>query len=274
MDEPQHVGVDAGTLRNVRRGSGSSPLLLLHTFRTQLEYTTREIAPALDDRFEVYALDLPGHGESSRDPDLRYDEPLFTGAVAQFIERLDLRDLTVLGESIGGTIGLLLGARMPDRLTRVIACNVHDSGTLIGGWLGGVFSRLGARSALVTRPEPRWVLRLALARGFQRGGPPAYFVDLLAATARSQPNFARAYHSMLANGASWARAPERYGEIPVELPVHLIDGDHNWSRPPVHAHNADLIASADGVTVLPDTGHFSFLENPAAILAEVDRVTL
>ena len=57
------------------------------------------------------------------------------------------------------------------------------------------------------------------------------------------------------------------------LPVHLVDGDHNWSRPQVRAHNADLIASAEGVMVLPNAGHFSFLDNASAVVAEVERVT-
>ena len=59
---------------------------------------------------------------------------------------------------------------------------------------------------------------LSVARGHQE-----LDVRACGATCCSQPHFARAYHSILANGASWARAPERYGEIPMELPVHLID---------------------------------------------------
>ena len=271
MDGAQRTEVDAGSLRYVERGSGSRPLLLLHTFRTQLEYH-RAIAPAFEEDFRVYALDLPGHGESSRDPGLRYDATLFADAVRQFIEHHDLREVTVLGESIGGTIGLLLGASIPDRLAGVIACNVHDSGTLIGGWLGGIVSRLGGRSALVTGPEPRWLLRRARARGFRRIDPPSDFVELLAMTARQQPHFARATHSMHANGRSWTEAPKRYLQIPASLPVHLISGDHNWSRPPVRKERATLIVSADQGTVLPDTGHFSFLDNPAGVIEEVQRV--
>jgi pimeloyl-ACP methyl ester carboxylesterase len=56
--------------------------------------------PELSKRFTVYALDYPGHGYSDI-PQARYDAAFFTKAVEGFLDKLDLRDVTLAGVSIG-----------------------------------------------------------------------------------------------------------------------------------------------------------------------------
>jgi pimeloyl-ACP methyl ester carboxylesterase len=84
-------------------GSGP-PLVLLHTIRTQLDYF-QELIPALSRHYEVYALDLPGHGHSSILP-TEYTEPLFRSSVSEFVTKLNLHNVTLVGESIGGVLAL------------------------------------------------------------------------------------------------------------------------------------------------------------------------
>ena len=47
-------------------------------------------------------------------------------AIEGFLDRLDLRDVTLAGVSIGGSIALILAARHNPRVTRVIAINPYD----------------------------------------------------------------------------------------------------------------------------------------------------
>ena len=47
-------------------------MLLLHTIRTQIEYTER-IVPLLADDFQIVVPDLPGHGRSSKSLARPYD---------------------------------------------------------------------------------------------------------------------------------------------------------------------------------------------------------
>src|SRR5688572_20836068 len=84
------------TLRYLKAGSGE-PLVLLHTIRTQLDYF-EQVIPALSRHFTVYAIDLPGHGYSSIDKSAEYDEPYFRSAIASFIEKLNLENVTLAGE--------------------------------------------------------------------------------------------------------------------------------------------------------------------------------
>src|SRR3990170_2540751 len=117
------VEVGGNKLRFIKSGKGPA-LVLLHTLRTQLDLFEKVI-PELSKHFTVYALDYPGHGYSDI-PTARYDAAFFTDAVEGFLDKLDLRDVTLAGVSIGGSISLIIAARRNPRVARVIAINPYD----------------------------------------------------------------------------------------------------------------------------------------------------
>src|SRR3990172_4191036 len=119
----EYIRVNGVNLRFVKVGQGP-PLVLLHTLRTQLDMFQRVI-PELSQHFEVYALDYPGHGFSDI-PNVEYTAEFFIDSVAGFLERVNVKRATILGESIGGTIALALAARHNPRVERVIAVNPYD----------------------------------------------------------------------------------------------------------------------------------------------------
>jgi hypothetical protein len=82
------------SLRFQKTGSGS-PLVLMHTIRTQLEYF-RSLAPILAESYTVYAMDLPGHGRSPIDSDAAFDEPYLRQGVIGFLEKLNVTDVTLV----------------------------------------------------------------------------------------------------------------------------------------------------------------------------------
>ena len=55
-----------------------------------------------------------------------YDEPAMRAAVKRLVTQLDLRDVTLLGESMGATLALTTAADLPDRIRRVVAVNAYD----------------------------------------------------------------------------------------------------------------------------------------------------
>jgi alpha-beta hydrolase superfamily lysophospholipase len=103
------VKVGGNRLRYIKSGKGPT-LVLLHTLRTQLDLFEK-LVPELSKHFTVYAFDYPGHGYSDIPAGATYDAAFFTRAVEGFLDRLDLRDVTLTGVSIGGSLALLLAAR-------------------------------------------------------------------------------------------------------------------------------------------------------------------
>jgi len=83
--------------------------------RTQAEHF-RHLIPLVQQRHTVYALDLPGMGYSQIVPGASYDEPAMRDAVKRLLTQLDLRDATLLGESMGAVLALTAAADLPDRV--------------------------------------------------------------------------------------------------------------------------------------------------------------
>src|SRR5437763_372714 len=71
------------------------------------------------------ALDYPGHGYSGI-PKAQYDAAFFTEMIEGFLAELDLREVTLAGVSIGGSVALIIAGQRNSRVARVIAINPYD----------------------------------------------------------------------------------------------------------------------------------------------------
>lgn len=265
---------DTLSVRFQKTGSGP-PLLLVHTIRTQLEYF-RSLAPLLARSHTVYAIDLPGHGHSPIDPDASFDEPYFRRAVIRVIEELDLSAVTIVGESIGGALALTVAAALPQRVKRAYAINPYDyetrygDGIRRGNWLANVIigslqiPLLGAVNASL---ENKLILGKIMGGGYH--DPRKLPADLLAEfdEVARRPGYKRIARKVLAGWRSWSKARDYYRQITV--PVTLIYGDSDWSRPNERERTRSLIPASQMVT-LKNSGHFSAVENPS----ELARVIL
>ena len=251
-----------GRLRYLTGGTGA-PLVMLHTVRTQAEHF-RHLIPLVQEQYTVYALDLPGMGYSQIVPGASYNEPAMRAAVERLITQLDLRDVTLLGESMGAVLALTTSADHPERVRRVVAINPYD-------YKGGI-----ARSSLLARLIVTGVLapgvgpRLArveptpIMRAVLRGGVvdttalQADYLDELLKVGR-RPGYPTVARAVYANLPSLIAARSRYPEV--SAPVHLIYGEKDWSRPSDRQANRQLLPTAAFMQV-PNAGHFIALERP------------
>jgi pimeloyl-ACP methyl ester carboxylesterase len=257
---PGHQG--QGRLRYLTGGSGA-PLVMLHTVRTQAEHF-RHLIPLVQQRYTVYALDLPGMGYSQIVPGASYDEPAMRDAVKRLVTQLDLHDLTLLGESMGAVLALTTAADLPDRVHRVVAVNPYD-------YAGGLArSSLLARlivtgviapgvGPLLARLEPKPIMRAVLTGGLvDRTALREDYLDELLNVGR-HPGYPTVARAVYRNLPSLAAARGRYREV--TAPVHLIYGEKDWSRPSDRQANSQQLPNVE-FTQLPNAGHFIALERP------------
>lgn len=112
LDESQVRYVTVGTpqapvsLAYQERGRGE-PLLLIHGFGASI-YTWRHLAPLLAQRYRVVALDLKGFGDSDKPLDDKYSLYDQAKLVRQFMDKLGLEEVTLIGHSFGGGVALIL----------------------------------------------------------------------------------------------------------------------------------------------------------------------
>jgi pimeloyl-ACP methyl ester carboxylesterase len=267
LDPTRPFDDGVGRLRYLSGGSGA-PLVMLHTVRTQAEHF-RRLIPLVQEHYTVYALDLPGMGYSQIVPGASYEEPAMRAAVKQLLTQLDLRDVTLLGESMGATLALTTAADLPDRARRVVAVNAYDyaggiarSSLLARLIVSGVLAPgIGPKFAAV---EPKPVMRAILRGGL--GDTSALredYLDELLKVGR-RPGYPTVARAVYANLPSLIAARSGYREITV--PVHLIYGEKDWSRPSDRQANRQLLPDAE-YTQVPGAGHFIALERPDVLAA-------
>lgn len=262
-----YVEVSGTKLRYIRSGSGPT-VVLLHTLRTQLDLFEK-VVPELSKHFTVYALDYPGHGYSDI-PNARYDAAFFTEAVEGFLEKLDLRDITLVGVSIGAVISLIIAGRHNPRVARVISINPYDYAKGLGTARSSALGSMITYTALVP-VTGETVMRLRnfiIMKAVLRGGvadaqsiSPELMEEMY--LVGNRPNHYRAFISLIRNGESWEAARKYYGRIAV--PVLLVWGDKDWARPSERERTRSLIPGVATETI-ENGGHFLPLDRPQDLL--------
>jgi len=102
------IALTDGEMHYVDEGTGP-PILFVHGTPTN-SYEYRHLIAALSTRFRCIAPDHLGFGESSRPRAFAYTPEAHARVLKEFVERLDLKDLTLVVHDFGGPIGLPLVA--------------------------------------------------------------------------------------------------------------------------------------------------------------------
>jgi pimeloyl-ACP methyl ester carboxylesterase len=271
----RYVTVDGISIRYIVTGEGPA-LVLLHTLRTQLDMF-QKVIPGLARHFRVYALDYPGHGYSDI-PRTDYTADFFVSTVARFLERLDIEDAAVMGESIGGSIALLLAARHNPRVRRVIAINPYDYDAGRGLRRASLVANLifGLNDVPVLGETVMRLRQFPLEKRIFEGGvarkqsfPPGLLREMYRVGGRR--GHYHAFMSLVHHWPTWEQARAEYRRI--DLPVVLIYGERDWSRTEEREADARAIPGAQ-YTVVKDAGHFLSLDAPEALLGIVTHALL
>lgn len=104
---------------------GSGPVLLLVHGNPTWSFYWRDLVRAWRDRYRVVAVDLIGCGLSEKPPATEYSYRLAqrVADVRELIEKLDLRDITLVGHDWGGGIGMGAAVAAPERFKRFVLMN-------------------------------------------------------------------------------------------------------------------------------------------------------
>jgi pimeloyl-ACP methyl ester carboxylesterase len=256
---------DGRRLRYLKTGKGPT-LVLLHTLRTQLDYLQRLI-PKLTDHYTVYALDLPGLGWSDIGSGASYAEPAVREAIVEFVEALDLDDVTLAGESIGATMSLTASTQLGRRVRQVVALNTYDysEGVERANLLASILVK--AMRIPVFGRVVSSMGNVKLLAGIMRGGffdgsrLPQNFVEeqMRSGGRRGYSAVETGYFRAL---PSYIAARKLYSRV--NVPVTLVYGDHDWSKPGEREETARLLPGSRVIT-LSRSGHFGSLEHPDEI---------
>ena len=246
----EFVETSAGNIRYAKRGTGGDNVILIHGFGGDVDNWLFNI-DALGEKATVYALDLPGHGQSSK----KVDKPglaALTGALASFMDKLGIDKAHLVGHSMGGAIAMQMAAEHPDKVKSLTLICSAGLGSEIGGYVDGyvaaqgrkdlkpVLEQLFADKSLVSRQLVDDVLKYKRLDGVE--GVLKSLAQALFAGGKQQD----------------APAARLAGKLP---PTLVIWGKEDQIIPAAHAANLP----GAKVHVLEGAGHMVFMEKASDV---------
>lgn len=109
------------TLNYHDQGKGDT-VLLIHGSRPGVTSWAnwRGIIPALSKQVRIIAPDMLGFGYSSCPADLKLTPAVWVNSLIQLLDRLNIDQVSVVGNSFGGAIALALANSYPERVKRLV----------------------------------------------------------------------------------------------------------------------------------------------------------
>lgn len=249
-----------------RSGSGE-PLVLIHGIghRRQAWYP---VLDRLADHYDVIAVDLPGHGESTDPLDVSLPvKDALRVALQETYRALDVERPHVVGNSLGGLVAL---ETAQDGLARSVTA-LSPAGFWNGPrdflYVRALFAAIIA-TARLSRPVAGPLLGT-------RAGRAAMFAWLHAHPASVDPELARGdFANMLRSRPTIARLfaaayPFTVGEQPVEVPTTIAWSERDHVLLPYQARRAkQLLPHAQHVT-LAGVGHVPMPDDPDLVVRTI-----
>lgn len=226
-------------------GSGRVSVLFIHGGLANRTFWEPQLA-ALAGTFRLAALDLAGHGESGRNRE-RWTIGAFAGDACAVADALDLRNVVLVGNSLGGPVALEAAARLGRRAIGVLGVDtLHQAGQ-------------------VFPPEEAQARAAAFRADFQKACTemcralfhPGEYLDLQAWALRIMLTMDPEIVARLMEGlAGYGLGTAFQG---AGVPIRAINGDL-W--PTDIEANRRLSPDFDAV-ILKGAGHYPMLERPA-----------
>ncbi len=238
-------------------GEGT-PIVLIHGFGGDLT-NWQFNQPALAERREVIAIDLPGHGGSTKEL-AGADVPSLARDVAALISELGVTKAHLVGHSLGGAIALWLALEQPARVaSATLICSAglgpEINMAYITGFVGAdkrkdmkaTIENLFADPALVSRDMVEDLLRYKRLDGV---------LPALRAIAEG----------VFPGGAQGLVLADRLAAVGV--PVQTVWGEADRIIPVAHAE----AVPAGRRTVIAGAGHMVHIERPAEVNRLIEAI--
>ena len=127
-DERREIDLPAGRIRYREAGEGP-PVVFVHGYLVDGRLWDG-VVDSLSDRFRCLAPDWPiGAQQIAMKPDADLSPYGIAAMIADFLEALDLEDVTIVGNDSGGAMSQVMVTRHPERVGRLVLtnCDTHDN---------------------------------------------------------------------------------------------------------------------------------------------------
>lgn len=275
----EYTDVDGVRLHYVTGGSGS-PVVLLHGW-PQTWYGWWPIMPALAEHHTVYALDLPGLGDSTGSPK-SYDKATLARYVHGLTRQLGLDDASIVGHDLGAAVAFQYASQFPADTARLGYLDLPLPGPAIDG---ATYRKLSWHIAFHAQPQvPEAIVGNDVREYLKLFYPQVSFNGTaFGGTSTRSPftdeeidEYARTYskQEVLKGGFELYRALDQdvrdtVAAQPVQAPtlVMAAQGQAEAIKGTAAPRMTNIVRAVD----VPDAGHWLVEENPRFVTAELLR---
>ena len=208
------------------------------------------IGRVLESGMHVYAIDLPGHGDTA-EPTEVWGIEQYTQLVEKFIMALSLKNFSLIGHSFGGRISILLSSR--NAVRKVVLVD----------------------SAGIKNENSKKNLKQKIFKNIKKIAP--IFLG------KNLGNKLIDYYRYKWSSADWKAASPMMRNIlsrcvnedlksvmpNIKAPTLLMWGENDTATPLSDAKTMERLIPDAGLVSFPNCGHYSFLDNPVGFRAVI-----
>lgn len=232
---------------NVLNREREKSLVFLHGWRSQ-GLVWKDIADKMNNQgFAIYMLDLPGFGDSPQ-PKSAFSVQDYADVVGEFIKKLKLNNVILIGHSFGGRIAIKLSAIYPNLIKKIV---LVDSAGLAENKSKGI-SFLAKIAKPFFKPSFMRSLREKI---YKKIG-----VEDYVATPQLKETFLKVINEDLSSNLTQ-----------INKPTLIICGENDKDTPTAVAKIMNEKIKNSKLIVLKGAGHFSFLDKPQEFFDELTK---
>lgn len=229
-----YFGIERGNARAV---------IFLHGWRSSKESWNRVMGHMLSSEnigHALYALDLPGFGKSQI-PKRDFTVNDYADFVVEFIKKLELKNVSLVGHSFGGRVAIKLAAAHPELINSVVL--VDSAGFVEKQSRKDIMGLISRAVKPLFKPQFMQPLRKAI---YQALGAEDYV-----ATPALQKTFVNVVNEDL------TLEMEK-----IQSPCLIVWGSEDEDTPISYGHKMNTLIQGSRLVIIQDAGHFSFVDKP------------
>lgn len=227
-----------------RKTSGKT-LIFLHGWGVDSQIWLKVIPELSKKNWSMYFLDLPGFG-LSQIPGTTYGIDDYKSVIYEFISKLGLKKIVLIGHSFGGSIGIKIASEDPAFLDKLILVN----------------------AAGIRNPSKRKSLKSTFAKVISPIFSPSFmqplrlkFYQLIGSEYLNIPAMSKIFSKVVSEDITFLLSK-------INKPTLVISGDTDMTTPVEHAKLMSNKIKGSKLVVL-SAGHFSFLDEPEEFAKEL-----
>jgi pimeloyl-ACP methyl ester carboxylesterase len=258
------VDIDGRSVNYVELGEGEGPpIVFVHGLGGQWQNWLENL-PFFAQERRVVALDLPGHGLSEM-PREKITIPGYGRTVNELGDRLELGQIDLVGNSMGGFVAAEVARESPERVNRLVLVSAagitsadlkRSPGPVVLKVGGALATYTAARfRQIAARPITRHIALALVARHPSLLAPDLVYEGLMKGAGK--PGFDDALRATLDYDFR-----DRLDDI--RSPTLIVWGHDDAVIPARDADEYERLVSNSRKVVLDDTGHVPMVERPVA----------